>query len=168
MSFTDTLIPFILLSCFITCIHTFLHSFSLTFCLHPSFMPRVTHSIPATSHIQCVLYKAMDTLLWRTKTPKNVHFGAPTIFYTYIYMHSQQACAYMYSIHIYTRSRRVHLCICIRPMLSVYYSYAYPQNTPFKVNISYPNCGRIHCSIPPCGDCYCWPSLVLFKVYHFL
>ena len=30
MSFTNTLIPFILLSCFITCIHTFLHSFSLT------------------------------------------------------------------------------------------------------------------------------------------
>ena len=79
MSFTNTLIPFILLSCFITCIHKFLHSFSLTFCLHPSFMPRVTHSIPATNHIQCVLYWPMGTLLWRTKTPKNVHFCATTV-----------------------------------------------------------------------------------------
>ena len=79
MSFTNTLIPFILLGCFITCIHTFLHSFSLTFCLHPSFMPRVTHSIPATNNIQCVLYWPMGTLLLRTKTPKNVHFGATTI-----------------------------------------------------------------------------------------
>ena len=80
MSFTNTLIPFILLSCFITCVHTFLHLFSLTFCLHPSFMPRVTHSIPATNHIRCVLYRPMGTLSWSTKTPKYVHFGAMTVF----------------------------------------------------------------------------------------
>ena len=28
---------------------------------------------------QCVLYWPMGTLLWRTKTPKNVHFGATTL-----------------------------------------------------------------------------------------
>ena len=28
--------------CFVTCIHTFLHSFSLTFCLYPSFIHRIT------------------------------------------------------------------------------------------------------------------------------
>ena len=87
--------------------HTLIHSLSgvvvlLAFILLLSVF--ILHSCQESlntrhqSYPMCFIYRSMGTLLWCTKTPKNVHFGATTIVYSVKHLNANSAVTILFII----------------------------------------------------------------------